>query len=394
MNIRRNISQLLGNPKRYFRRTIGRNLPRMLTHSDVVSVASYPLALPAEKKIFDEPYVFRPTNDDFDILSKNLFFAERKIVLPPISVYRIPNGLIFPKSGLVADEGGRFIIESGKSFSGYLKGQEDFYRMRRGTEGYLDGCFSTIHCGIQSKSLGHSTLDGLPRLYALSKLPFNVTLIQSEKTTDWNKSMLKYCLPSNLDVKFVSSNRPFQVKSVMLSPYLNNDSCALWRPEILDFMRGCFFSLVDSVPFENKKRFFVWRRNIDGMHGANRRITNERELFSMFSKYNIQPISPEKLSLPEQIELYRDAELILGVPGSGMALIFLALNAAVINIFPNGNSLKRDLHVWDWSLARSAGNYYFPVYHSYGAMVPEFEVDVDRIEQAIVKALHQLERQY
>ena len=66
--LHRNISQFSNNPKRYFRRTIIRNLPRVLTYIEVVSISLLVSLLPALSKIFDEPYVFSPTIDDYDVL--------------------------------------------------------------------------------------------------------------------------------------------------------------------------------------------------------------------------------------------------------------------------------------------------------------------------------------
>ncbi len=361
----------------------------MLTYGDTLTVEGIPSAFPPVQVIFPEPYVLRLDARDVDHLSRNWYFAGREVIITPsIEIYRINDGLIFPDSGFISDEDGRFIQESAKSRGNFLKGQDDFYRLRRGHIDLKDdGYSSTIHCGIQAKSIGHWVMDALPRLYALSQLPFDVTILQNEGITDWNKQLLSVFLPANVKVRYVSGIKPFRVKKALLSPYLVPSSCAIWRPEIVRFMRETLFRYADSKPESKKRRFYIWRKEVGGMHGANRKVTNEDELTSMLAKYGIEPIAPETLTLKEKVELYRDSELIVGTPGSGLAVSFLATDAALIEIFPNGNGPDMDLQIWGWSIARSAGLKYYPIYHSYSAMPKEFEIDVDRVETTIRRAL-------
>lgn len=384
-----NIAALRGNPKRYLRRTVLRNFPRMLTYGDTLTIEGIPSAFPPMKTIFPEPYVLRLDESDREHLGRNWYFSGREVIITPsVELYEIKNGLIFPDSGFIADAGGRIIQESAKSRGNFLKGQDDFYRLRRGTvELKDDGFFSTIHCGIQAKSIGHWVLDALPRLYALGQVPFEVTILQNEGITDWNKELLAVFLPRNVSVKYVSGIKPFKAKRVLLSPYMVPSSCAIWRPEIVRFMRETLYKYAGSQPSARKRRFFIWRKDVSGMHGPNRKVSNEENLISMLSNYGIEPIAPETLTLKEKVELYRDSELIIGTPGSGMAVSFLAKDAALIEIFPNGNGPGLDLQVWAWSIAKTAGLKYYPLYHSYSGMPKEFQVDVERVEKTIHSAL-------
>jgi capsular polysaccharide biosynthesis protein len=60
------------------------------------------------------------------------------------------------------------------------------------------------------------------------------------------------------------------------------------------------------------KRIFISRKNASG-----RRVFNEEEVINVFTEYGFELVCPEELSIPDQINLFNQAEWIAG--GSGAA---------------------------------------------------------------------------
>ena len=81
---------------------------------------------------------------------------------------------------------------------------------------------------------------------------------------------------------------------------------------------------------EFPKKFFIDRRS-----GSTRNVINENQFYDFLYNMKIEPVKLEELNLIEQISLFRNAELIIGVHGAGFAnLMFASKNARVIEILP------------------------------------------------------------
>ena len=76
-------------------------------------------------------------------------------------------------------------------------------------------------------------------------------------------------------------------------------------------------------------RLFVSRQDAD-----HRRLRNEKELVSLLaSRLGVTPIVPGELSVREQIKLFSQAELVVGIHGAGMSnIVFCHPGASVVEI--------------------------------------------------------------
>ena len=68
-----------------------------------------------------------------------------------------------------------------------------------------------------------------------------------------------------------------------------------------------------------------------------RRILNENDLLPGLKDMGFRIVSPGKLSLPDQIEAFRNARIILAAHGAGLTnILFCRPNTTLIEIFPEG----------------------------------------------------------
>ena len=102
-----------------------------------------------------------------------------------------------------------------------------------------------------------------------------------------------------------------------------------WNPYAVDFLRGSFLPHASPHPTALPKRFYIIR------DGYTRGVSNEAEVREFFTRQGWALIAPEKLSIPDQIALFRDAEAIAGVHGSAFTnLVWASPGARVLELVP------------------------------------------------------------
>ncbi len=145
-----------------------------------------------------------------------------------------------------------------------------------------------------------------------------------------------------------------------------------WNPYAVDFLRRSFLPHASSRPTALPKRFYIIRE------GYTRGVTNEVEVREFFTRKGWALIAPEKLSIPDQIALFRDAEAIAGVHGSAFTnLVWSSPMARVLELVPENFMAG----AFEW-LARANGlNHNFLVCEA--DCKNNIRVDLSRIEQII-----------
>ena len=102
-----------------------------------------------------------------------------------------------------------------------------------------------------------------------------------------------------------------------------------WNPYAVDFLRRSFLTHASPPSSLLPKRFYIIRE------GYTRGIANEQEVRDYFQSAGWALIAPEKLSIPDQIALFRDAESIAGLHGSALTnLLWCSPGASVIEFTP------------------------------------------------------------
>jgi capsular polysaccharide biosynthesis protein len=100
-------------------------------------------------------------------------------------------------------------------------------------------------------------------------------------------------------------DRLFYVQPLHIPPlYKHPDAMRIAENSILN---------LGPLPPSGSERIYVSRQNL----GA-RRIVNHYEFSALLAEHRITPVAPENLSVPEQIALFRDAKIVVGVKGAGL----------------------------------------------------------------------------
>jgi capsular polysaccharide biosynthesis protein len=109
-------------------------------------------------------------------------------------------------------------------------------------------------------------------------------------------------------------------------------------------------------------------------------VTNEVEVREFFTRKGWELIAPEKLSIPDQIALFRDAEAIAGVHGSAFTnLLWCSPGARVLELVPENFMAG----AFGW-LARANG-----LRHDFLVCAADYrsniEVDLSQLDQMIAQ---------
>ncbi|NOU01134.1 MAG: glycosyltransferase family 61 protein [Gallionella sp.] len=139
-----------------------------------------------------------------------------------------------------------------------------------------------------------------------------------------------------------------------------------------------------SRPISNIKKIYLSRQKAS----STRRQYNENEVINIFKKYGFEIVSPEKLSIVEQISLFDNADFIAGVTGAAFTnILFCKTGCKVLCI----QSAKNDLSVFS-TIAKclKLEMQYFSVYDESRKnkdIHEDFIVDLVKIESVLVDFL-------
>jgi hypothetical protein len=99
-------------------------------------------------------------------------------------------------------------------------------------------------------------------------------------------------------------------------------------PSNLRWLRDRFLQSVEAnLPDRPGRRLYIRRKT-----GAWRSIVNDDQVASLLEAHGFETVRAEGLSFAEQVRLFADAELIVGMHGAGLANLLFAPRAAVIEL--------------------------------------------------------------
>ncbi|MBF9001157.1 glycosyltransferase family 61 protein [Vibrio nitrifigilis] len=183
---------------------------------------------------------------------------------------------------------------------------------------------------------------------SINNIPYkknDIVLVVDSKIPNQFKRSLDILNKNNFEVLLLDNSQALSCNNVLYISNLNmiiNNRQYTSRPE-LDFYsdRSSLISLREEVleserniTFVNKpKRVFIYRAIGLGAH--NRSIANYEELIYTLYKYEFTMINVFTLTYDEQIELFANAEIIVGMAGAEFVnLIYMHSGANVIMINP------------------------------------------------------------
>ncbi|MBP3041454.1 glycosyltransferase family 61 protein [Bacillaceae bacterium Marseille-Q3522] len=113
-----------------------------------------------------------------------------------------------------------------------------------------------------------------------------------------------------------------KAKQLVVPSYVNLPN--IWSCK---YVREFLLNRVRIKKNKQYKRIYITRKN-------RRKVTNEKEILHVLHKYGFKSISPESMSVQEQLEVFYSAEIVIAAHGAGLAnLVFCQPGTRVIELF-------------------------------------------------------------
>lgn len=204
------------------------------------------------------------------------------------------------------------------------------------------------------KNYYHWMHDVVARLYlVLDELPPETLFIVRQDIAPFGIQSLELLGIDRLRLRYIQPDEIWQLEFCYFTPPSHHSGNDV--PWVADWFRTRF-QRAAGVPAQiPRRRLFISRRN-----ARSRRIVNAAEFEELLTAQNFKICCLEELSVREQVRLFAQAELIVGVQGAGlMNLWFVPAGGSVLEILEP--SLVHNSYV-SWTLCDALDLTYFSMF--------------------------------
>ncbi|MGL5080949.1 MAG: glycosyltransferase family 61 protein [Microcoleaceae cyanobacterium] len=268
------------------------------------------------------------------------------VILPGIIYYPKTEILLTRSRKVISDSSST--IETKESFVNSVNLKKIYFSNTEKIKGFCT-VFRTFANG---SNYYHTLIDNLPRLYLLHQDSYQklseIKVLCNSQPTPVESFFLKRLLPENAVITIVDSNQVYSIESFIFLNYLSRRFAGFLPSEYLNwFMKR----VGPERPRERKNRIFISRAKKS--EHASRCILNEDELFSMLEKHGFQKYNLETMAIEDQIDLFYDAEFVVGTHGAGLTNLIFSNQINVLELHTMKNILPHYYY-----LSKSLGHHY------------------------------------
>lgn len=215
--------------------------------------------------------------------------------------------------------------------------------------------------GKYSFNYYHFMFQILPKLFEITNIDPSIPLLMDYTASEIPsmKQLVEYCNIDHREVIYMEYDIAYQVGelyTISCPNFLIPDLKRTLPAHII----GCSYStksineLVSRLlPYADEKpsskRIFVCRNK-----AGKRRKYNEQELFDIARQFGFEAISPEKLTIEEQISTFHNADIIIAPSGAALTNLLFIKPGVIVIILYNLPSSKETL--WESIIKLLGGN--------------------------------------
>lgn len=228
-----------------------------------------------------------------------------------------------------------------------------------------------------NNSYYHVIVDNLSRLYLLSKVERGpIKILFPGKPTAVEQFFIDKLLPDNAQLEFVEPGKSYLVKRLLFPSFMTRHCSGYLPTEYLDYFKA---RVLPKRPRKKTNRILISRGpNLRNPHKQRRRLLNEASLARALEPYGFQLYRLEDLSIEEQVNLFYDAEFVIGAHGAGLSNIIFSENIGVLELYPSHQILP-----YYYYLAQSLGHRYTYLCGSKKSIHANFEISPSTVLDAL-----------
>lgn len=263
--------------------------------------------------------------------ARRLGLGSTSLALPPAKVHVLKNVRLCPGSRLVTTLSGRIVAESMTSdMPGRVEVCEEEFR---GAPIELEGTIALYRSPWKPQF--HTLVDHLPRAALLAQPAMRrvgpVTLVHDGPLSDIEQHLLPRLLGRQIQLLEVEPGRPLVAERVLLPGYVTRPftgALPSWYRRWIDREAAALRSDTAGTTSGGRRRYFVDRS------AGDRKVINRDQLDEVLDRHQVTTIRPSAMTARERVVRFRDAELVIGVLGSGMSNLVFSRSTRVIELLP------------------------------------------------------------
>jgi hypothetical protein len=321
---------------------------------------------PAQRVLFASP-----ESDSFVPLGK--YYQEGWVDRPDIFVCEIPDAYVHLESGLICTPTFKALVDSGlehrlSQYRPFGRRRPMFVKKLRGTYSTISYCFAG--------NFWHWMIDCLPKIHSLARVApaSGLTLLMPASANEFQRETLRCILPEHFKIEYIYGHEWLQTE-LFVWPSLVSDRCMGFLPnEYYEAIRNPIFQKF-NLPAQHTKteRLYISRQ------GANhRQVRNEDAVMQLLDKFGFRKVALEKLSFAKQVELFHQAEIVIGAHGAGVGTIFFSGDIEVVVLYPT-----RIPPNYFHSLALGLGQKHHFVCHDESGEDDSFDANIPALERIL-----------
>lgn len=220
----------------------------------------------------------------------------------------------------------------------------------------------------------HTIIDNLPRLYLLSQINSvsSLKLLVPDKLTKIESFFIDRLLPVNVNIEYVAPKKSYLIKNMIFPSFVTRPFSGYLPPEYLAYFKE---RVLPKRPRRKINRILISRgANLRNPLRQRRRFLNEEKLIEKLKKYGFKSYCLENMSIEEQIDLFYDAEFVIGAHGAGLSNIVFSKDIGVLELFASNCVLP-----YYYYLAKSLGHKYSYLYGNKNNIHADFLANINEI---------------
>lgn len=314
--------------KSWIVKLVRRLLVQLVRIEELNSKTQNTLPLPIEKIPTPEA-LYLPFAKNVSYLNKKTYFPE------PIYSTTLSHVIYCPKHEVLLTKSRKVIANS---ISTLKKTGEDVERFSITCLYFspierISGACSVFRSTSASVNYYHTLIDNIPRFFLLNQPGYEnigeIKLLMSSEPTNVEKFFIDKLLPKNFKITVLNSKKLYLCENLIFPTFLTQLENGALPKQYLEFLQE---KVAPKRPRNKINRIFISRPKESNLIG--RFILNEGELLNVLEKYGFKRYTLESMSLENQIELFYDAEYVIGVHGAGLANLVYSDQIKLIELFP------------------------------------------------------------
>jgi capsular polysaccharide biosynthesis protein len=201
-----------------------------------------------------------------------------------------------------------------------------------------------------------------------------IKLLYTQPFSEIESLLLPGLIPENTQLTQIQPGRFCHIEKLILPTFLTQFGSGYLPAPFIQKLRDSF---LPKRPSTKSHRIYISRaKSANSL--KKRHILNEEELFDALKSMGFERYQLEDFSLQEKIELFYDAETVVGAYGGGLTHILFSDKINVLEL-----QVMRKTQTYYYYLAKCLGHPYHFWYSNKGNNRENFTVDIDEVITAL-----------